>query len=135
MNLVWEDDMNDKIMMVDDETDFLEVMEKFFRRRNVDCKSATNCMDALDLLSKDNFDVVIMDVSMPGKDGLACMTEMKGIQPGLEVIILTGHGSLDTGLIGMRRGAFDYCLKPVDFNELLEKITLAREKAAARRHS
>jgi len=126
--------MNHRIMMVDDETDFLEVMGKFFRRRKVDFESATSCMEALDLLGKGSFDVVIMDVSMPGKDGLACMAEMKTVQPELEVIILTGHGSLNTGLVGMRQGAFDYCLKPVDFNELLEKITLAREKAA-REHS
>ena len=91
-------------------------------------------MEALDLLGKDRFDVVIMDVSMPGKDGLACMAEMKTVQPELEVIILTGHGSLNTGLLGMRQGAFDYCLKPVDFDELLEKITLAQEKAATRGH-
>ncbi|SHO48537.1 response regulator [Desulfopila aestuarii] len=126
--------MSHKIMIVDDETDYLEVMGKFFRRRKVDFESATSCMEALDLLGKGCFDVVIMDVSMPGKDGLACMAEMKTVQPELEVIILTGHGSLNTGLLGMRQGAFDYCLKPVDFDELLEKITLAREKAATRGH-
>ena len=73
-----------------------------------------------------------MDVSMPGLDGLECMAEMKKVQPELEVIILTGHASLNVGISGMKKGAFDYCLKPVDFNELLEKIVLAKEKAAVK---
>ena len=88
-------------------------------------------MEALDRLGEDSFDVIIMDVSMPGLDGLECMAEMKKIQPELEVIILTGHASLNVGISGMKKGAFDYCLKPVDFDELLEKIILAREKVAA----
>lgn len=123
--------MNKKVMMVDDERDFLDVMGKFFTRRKVDFEMANSCLEAVDLLGKGLFDVVIMDVSMPGKDGLECMVEMKKLKPELEVIVLTGHASLNVGLIGMRQGAFDYCLKPVDFDELLEKITLAREKAAA----
>jgi DNA-binding NtrC family response regulator len=116
-----------KIMLVDDETDFREIMAKFFTRRKIDFESAGNCMEALDHLGKDSFDVVIMDVSMPGLDGLECMAEMKKVQPELEVIILTGHASLNVGITGMKKGAFDYCLKPVDFDELLEKIVLAKE--------
>jgi DNA-binding NtrC family response regulator len=84
-------------------------------------------MEALDLLDSDRFDVVVMDVSMPGLDGLECMAEMKKLYPQLEVIILTGHASPNTGITGMKRGAFDYCLKPVDYDELLEKICLARK--------
>ncbi len=84
-------------------------------------------------LGQENIDVVIMDVSMPGLDGLECMAEMKKIQPELEVIILTGHASLNVGISGMKKGAFDYCLKPVDFDELLEKIVLAKEKFSENR--
>lgn len=125
--------MDKKVLVVDDENDFLEVMSKFLWRRKVDCATAPNCMAAMDLLGKGVFDVVLMDVSMPGKSGLECMAEMKALKPEIEVIVLTGHASLDAGLIGMRQGAFDYCLKPVDFDELLEKIILAREKGARRR--
>jgi len=121
-----------KIMLVDDEVDFLEIMGKYFKRRQIDFKTAEGCTDALDLLATDRFDVVVMDVSMPGLDGLACMAEMKKIQPELEVIILTGHASLGVGINGMKKGAFDYCLKPVAFDELLEKIILAKEKFAAK---
>ncbi|MEE4134684.1 MAG: response regulator, partial [Desulforhopalus sp.] len=84
-------------------------------------------MEALDLLDSEKFDVVVMDVSMPGLDGLECMAEMKKLYPHLEVIILTGHASPNTGITGMKLGAFDYCLKPVDNDELLEKISLARK--------
>ncbi len=121
-----------KIMLVDDEHDFLEIMAKFFKRRKIDFATADGCMAALDRLAEDMFDVVIMDVSMPGIDGLECMAEMKKIQPELEVIILTGHASLGVGISGMKKGAFDYCLKPVDFDELLEKIVLAKQKLSAK---
>lgn len=119
-----------KILLVDDETDFLEIMSKFFGRRKLAHETADGCLAALDLLGRESFDVIIMDVSMPGLDGIECMAEMKKLQPQLEVIILTGHAALDAGLVGMKKGAFDYCLKPVDFDELYEKIILAREKAA-----
>jgi two-component system, OmpR family, response regulator len=120
--------MDRKILLVDDEADFREIMAKFFRRRKIDFSTAGDCLEALDRLGQDNFDVVIMDVRMPGLDGLECMAEMKKVQPELEVIILTGHASLNVGISGMKQGAFDYCLKPVDFDELLEKIVLAKEK-------
>lgn len=122
--------MNDtrKIMLVDDEADFLEIMSKFFKRRNIDFEMAGSCLEALDWLGQDNFDVVVMDVCMPGLDGLECMAEMKKLQPELEVIVLTGHASLNAGISGMKKGAFDYCMKPVAFEELLEKIVLAKEK-------
>jgi len=124
-------DKKRKLMLVDDEADFRQIMAKFFQRRKIDFATADGCMAAMDLLTKDSFDVVVMDVSMPGLDGLECMAEMKKILPDLEVIILTGHASLGVGISGMKKGAFDYCLKPVDFDELLEKIILARQKAAA----
>jgi DNA-binding NtrC family response regulator len=123
---------NSKLLLVDDEADFREIMSKYFIRRKIDFEMAGGCMEALDWLGRDSFDVVIMDVSMPGLDGLECMAEMKKVKPDLEVIVLTGHASLNAGLTGMKRGAFDYCLKPVDFDELLEKIILAREKASAK---
>jgi len=119
-----------KLLLVDDEADFREIMAKFFSRRGISFETAGGCMEGLDWLGRSSFDVVIMDVSMPGLDGLECMAEMKKVKPELEVIILTGHTSINAGLIGMKKGAFDYCLKPVDFDELLEKIILAREKAS-----
>lgn len=125
-------DKENKIMLVDDEQNFLEIMARFFTRRKIGFVTAGDCMDALDKLGEKSFDVVVMDVSMPGLNGLECMAEMKKVQPRLEIIILTGHASLNVGISGMKQGAFDYCLKPVDFDELLEKIILAREKVSSR---
>lgn len=119
-----------KLLLVDDEADFRDIMAKFFSRRKIDVETAGGCMEALDWIGKESFDVVIMDVSMPGLDGIDCMAEIKKVQPEVEVIILTGHASINAGLIGMKKGAFDYCLKPIDFDELLEKIILARKKAS-----
>ncbi len=121
---------NRKILLVDDEADFRDIMAKFFTRRKVEYAAAGSCLEALDLLEQDDFDVVIMDVTMPGLDGLKCMAEMKKIRPHLQVIILTGHASPNAGIVGIRQGAFDYCLKPIDFEELLEKIVLARQSLA-----
>ena len=121
--------MPNKLLMVDDESDFLEIMAKFLERRNIEFEMAGSCMEAMDLIGRDSFDVVVMDVSMPGLDGIECMDEIKKIQPQLEIIILTGHASVNTGLAGMKKGAFDYCLKPTSFDELMEKVLLAREKA------
>jgi DNA-binding NtrC family response regulator len=125
--------MDRKIMLVDDEADFRQIMGKFFMRRKIDFVTAGDCLEALDQLGQESIDVVIMDVSMPGLDGLECMAEMKKIQQELEIIILTGHASLNVGISGMKKGAFDYCLKPVDFDELLEKIVLAKEKFSQKR--
>ena len=116
-----------KILLVDDEADFREIMAKFFTRRQVEFSLAESCMDALEHLEQDEYDVVVMDVTMPGLDGLVCMAEMKKMYPHLEVIILTGHASPNAGVTGIKKGAFDYCLKPIDFEELLEKIMLARK--------
>lgn len=121
-----------KIMLVDDEVEFLEIMAKFFKRRQIEFETVGGCMEALDRLGKDVFDVVIMDVGMPGLNGIECMAEMKKTYFELEVIILTGHASFNLGLSGMKKGAFDYCLKPVDFDELLEKILLAKEKVSTK---
>lgn len=116
-----------KLLLVDDEVEFLETTAKFLRKRHIECETADCCMQGLDLLGSDDFDVVLMDMSMPGLNGLQCMAEMKKVQPDLKILILTGHGSLNTGINGMKQGAFNYCLKPVNFEDLLEMILLARQ--------
>ncbi len=87
------------------------------------------CVAALELLESQPVDVIIMDVSMPGIDGIQCLKKVKERWPQVEVIILTGHASVKSGIEGMQGGAFDYCLKPIDVLELLEKVELAAQKA------
>jgi len=118
-----------KLLLVDDEIEFLEIMSKFLTRRGVACLTASGCMAALDLLGREHVDVIIMDVSMPEIDGIQCLQEVKKIYPQIEVIVLTGQASPKAGINGMKKGAFDYCLKPIDYDNLLEKISLARRQA------
>ena len=120
-----------KILLVDDEAEFREIMGAFFSRRKIASRNASCCLEALDLFGQEDFDVVVMDVVMPGMDGLACMKEMHKLRPNLPVIILTGNASLNTGIMSMKEGAFDFCMKPVDLTELFEKIVLAGEKKIA----
>ena len=125
--------IDQKILIVDDETDFTETMAKIFFRRGIAVDTTNSCSKALAKIAADPFAVIIMDVSMPGIDGSQCLMKIKQQWPLSEVIILTGHASVNSGVEGMRGGAFDYCLKPIDSNELLEKIELACEKVRVTR--
>lgn len=117
------------VLVVDDETEFLELIEKRLSRRNMRVTTAANGLDALELAGKNDFDVVIMDVRMPGMDGLETLRRMKEIRPNLPVLLLTGHASLGVAVNGMELGAYDYMLKPVAINELIIKLEDAARSA------
>ncbi len=117
-----------RVLVVDDEEDFLETIVNRLRRRSVDVTGVDSAKKALDLMEVRDFDVVILDVLMPGMDGLEALREMKDKWPFVEVIMLTGHGSVESGIQGMRLGAFDYVMKPADIDDLLEKIRQAHER-------
>ena len=119
-----------RVLIVDDEHDFLETIVKRLKRRKVDATGIDSGIKALELLEKEHFDVVILDVRMPGMDGIETLKEMKRKRPLLEVIMLTGHASVESGMQGMQYGAFDYVLKPADIDDLLEKIQGAYERKA-----
>ena len=118
-----------RLLLVDDEPDFKEVMLKHLSRRGIRLSVAECCLDALDELDTAPADVVIMDMHMPGENGIQCLRKVKERWPLTEVIILTGHASVQSGMEGMQSGAFDYCIKPIDVRELLEKVELAAQKA------
>lgn len=119
-----------RILVVDDEQEFLSLIQKRLSRRNMEVSTASNGSDALELARQQNFDVVLMDVRMPGLDGLATLRQLKEIRPQLPVILLTGHASLGVAVNGMELGAFDYMLKPVAINELIIKLEDAARSAA-----
>jgi len=121
-------EIEQKILIVDDEVEFRKTLAKIFAKRGLSVDTADSCSQALVKMTADPFGVIIMDVSMPKINGIHCLMMMKEQWPSSEVIILTGHASVNTGIEGMKGGAFDYCLKPIDTNELLEKIALACEK-------
>ncbi len=119
---------NFKVMVVDDEQDFLETIIKRLKARKIEVTGAESGQKALDLLGGQDFDVMILDVKMPGMDGIETLREVKKRKPLTEVIMLTGHASVESGIQGMQLGAFDYVMKPVALDELLEKMRQAYER-------
>ncbi len=119
-----------KIMNVDDEDDFRETLISRLAKRDLDASGAESGEKAVELVRKFNYDVIILDVRMPGIDGIETLRQVKAIKPLVEVIMLTGHATLESGVEGMKLGAFDYVLKPADLDSLMEKINLAYEKKA-----
>lgn len=121
-----------RVLVVDDETDFLETIVNRLLKRKIDATGVPGGEAALALIKEKNFDVVLLDIKMPGgMDGIEVLKESKKIQPLTEVILLTGHASVETSIEGMNSGAFDYLIKPVKFAELLEKLIAAFEKKNA----
>jgi len=121
-----------RVLIVDDETDFLETIVNRLLKRKIDATGVPCGEAALALIKEKNFDVVLLDIKMPGgMDGIEILREIKKIQPSTEVILLTGHASIETSIEGMQLGAFDYLIKPVKFAELLEKLIAAFEKKNA----
>lgn len=120
-----------RILVVDDEIDFLETIVNRLKKRKLDAVGVESGEAALALLDQQLFDVVILDIKMPGgMDGIEVLREIKKMQPLVEVILLTGHASVETSIEGMKLGAFDYLLKPMKFDELLEKMAAAFRKKA-----
>ena len=117
-----------RVLVVDDEADFLTTLVNRLRKRNLEVSGVASGEKALGLLDKEPFDVVILDVKMPGMDGVDVLREMKRKWPLVEVIMLTGHASIESGIEGMRLGAFDYIIKPMDIDDLVDKMRKAFEK-------
>ncbi len=118
------------ILLVDDETDFLEITAKRLTRSGYSVSTALSCQQGLEAIKNSDVDVVVLDVMLPDLNGIQCLKEMKKHDPELVVIILTGHASIEAGLRSLEYGASDYCLKPVEYEELVEKIKIAHRDVA-----
>jgi len=119
------------VLLVDDEVPFVETMTKRLSKRNLTILKAYNGPEALEVLKQKNVDVVILDVKMPGMDGIEVLREIKKDYPLVEVVMLTGHATIETGIEGMKLGAFDYLMKPCDIEVLLAKVQEAKGKKAS----
>lgn len=117
-----------RVLVVDDEVDFLETIVKRLQDRELEVTGVESGEAALELMDGQDFDVVVLDVRMPGMDGIEALKEMKKKKPLTEVIMLTGHASVESGIQGMQLGAFDYVMKPVPLDELLDKMRQAFER-------
>ncbi len=117
------------IMLVDDEVPFVETMTKRLDKRGLKIISASSGVEALKKLKDNDFvDVIILDVKMPGMDGIETLQEIKKLYPLKEVIMLTGHATVETAIDGMKLGAFDYLMKPCDIDVLVAKVEAAANK-------
>ena len=114
-----------RVLLVDDEEEFVSALSERLMLRGIEVDSALNGEEALARLVEKEFEVVILDVMMPGLGGLEVLRQIKSTYPNTQVILLTGHGSTREGIEGMRLGAFDYLIKPVDIEEMLEKMKAA----------
>ena len=118
-----------RLLLVDDEQDFTSALKRRLSRRGLVVDVADSGEEGLERLAEFPADVVVLDVRMPGMDGLSVLARIKERWPSVEVVMLTGHASMEVAIRGMELGAFDYLMKPVDFQDLLYKV----EDAAARK--
>jgi len=117
-----------KMVLVDDEERFLSTTKKLLARKGIDVLTATSGPEALEILREHNVHVVILDVKMPGMDGIATLKQIKRQYPMVEVIMLTGHATAESAVEGLKSGAADYLMKPTDIDELIQKAREAYDK-------
>lgn len=118
-----------RILLIDDEQGFIDTMAKRLSKRGHDVTTAYSGQEGINHLEKDHhIDVVILDVKMPGMDGIETLKVIKANHPLVEVVMLTGHATVQTAIEGMKSGAFDYMMKPCELEELLTKVGEAYDK-------
>jgi len=117
-----------KILLVDDEAVFTANMSKLLSHRGYRVKTAGSGEDAIRILEAEDVDVIVLDLKMPGMDGIATLREIQKLGLFSQTLILTGHGSIDTALEAVKLGAYDYLTKPCEIDELVSKIEGAWEK-------
>lgn len=116
------------VLLVDDEEQFLEALSQRLKARGLKVDTVTSGEDALKRVEDHNFDAIVVDLAMPGIDGIETLKRIKEKRPDLEIIMLTGHATVKSGIEAMKLGAEDFLEKPVDLNDLLEKIGEAKNK-------
>lgn len=121
-----------RLLLVDDEIPFVANLLKLLSRRGYEVSTAYDGDSALRIVQEREFDVVILDQNMPGKDGITVLRELKKKQPHLEVVILTGYGSVDMALKGFELGNYDYTSKPIQLADLEAKIRQAFQRKMLR---
>jgi len=117
-----------KLMLVDDEERFLLTTQKVLTKKGYKVLTAASGADALEILKHNTIHVVILDVKMPGMDGNTVLKKVKRQFPMVEVIMLTGHATVESAVDGLKSGATDYLIKPMDIEELIQKAKEAFEK-------
>ncbi|MDY6880969.1 MAG: response regulator [Desulfatiglans sp.] len=122
--------MKTRVLVVDDEEEFVEALSERLIMRDYDVTTSLNGEDAVEKVKSYNFDVVILDVAMPGMNGVETLGEIKKIKPLTEVIMLTGNATVESAINGMKLGALDFLLKPCETEDLISKIDMAYNRKA-----
>jgi len=122
------DAIKPNVLLVDDEEKFLDVLSQRLGTRGLDAVTATSGEEALVKIKNKNFDAIILDITMPGIGGIETLKRIRKENPELQIIMLTGRGSVDKAVEAMKEGAIDFLEKPADIDKLLEKIENARQK-------
>jgi DNA-binding NtrC family response regulator len=117
-----------RLLFVDDEEKFLEATTKRLEVRNIDVASFSNGADALEATKSQTFDVALIDLKMPGMDGEELLKKIKQLHPKMEVVILTGHGSIDSAKRVTREGAYEFLQKPCELDDLISVLSQAYAK-------
>ena len=120
--------MTEKILLVDDEKDFLSIMSERMQARGMDVSTAASAKEAIQMAEAESFDAIILDLQMPEMDGLEALKVLKAQKPELQVILLTGHATIEKGVEAMKLGAMDLMEKPADLKTLADKIKKAKAK-------
>jgi len=117
-----------RVLLVDDEEQFLDVLSQRLGTRGIDAETSTSGEEALVKIKSRKFDAIVLDVMMPGIGGIETLKQIRKEYPELQIIMLTGQGSVDKAVEAMKEGAIDFLEKPADINKLMEKIGEAKEK-------
>lgn len=117
--------MAEKVLLIDDEKDFLDVMAERMRNRGMEVTTASSPLEALELVARESFDAIILDLQMPEMDGLEALEKIKAKKPELQIILLTGHATVQKGVEAMKLGAMDLLEKPANLSDLTAKIKAA----------
>lgn len=120
--------MSEKVLLIDDETDFLDIMSERMNNRDIEVTTAPSAKVALGLVASESYDAIILDLQMPEMDGLQALERLKALNPDLQVILLTGHATVEKGVQAMKLGASDVIEKPADIEMLTEKIKQAHAR-------
>ncbi|NLI81839.1 MAG: response regulator [Deltaproteobacteria bacterium] len=118
--------MGERILLIDDEVDFLETLSERMRTRGMDVTTSTSAEEALAKVEEQSFDAVVLDLMMPGMDGLQALKIMKEKKPELQIILLTGHATVQKGVEAIKLGASEFLEKPANIEVLTEKIKKAQ---------
>jgi DNA-binding NtrC family response regulator len=118
--------MDEKVLLVDDEGEFLDTLAERMRNRGMQVSTSMSAVEAIHKAVADDFDVIVLDLLMPGMDGIQALKALKERKPDLQVILLTGHATVQKGVEAMKLGAMDLLEKPADINQLSEKIKNAK---------